>query len=1365
MKRKGEKRVGQSRPKIKKTTYFVLAMICLTIICISPIFIGKWLIQRQAEATVQNNSYASTGTDCGCPFSHGHGEVIDEETQTKASVLYNGAVQHPSLDAAYGDVSEFNFIWLEVEYHIDFLNLDGSKTTGSEVSPLDGINIDGNIAGTHYYKIEDPVTGQVICERHAFTIAPTTLAADSGTVDFLYTDELKFIGDNVSYQATWEGAEHEEMEIKSTIQEAPLEGDFASTEMTASVSFTPSEISIATALSGTQTVKNIIRNNYSNADGANAVKASGEGTYTALATCYSYCESATENKTWFYGTLNQALRSTQEATSATTVVAMQSFTYDNQEYTAHLTGTRANTSYIHRINQADLVVGTNVTLSIPYTGSGTTFQAQEDNTHMGTDRYACANDSVNANHRLDPVSYTPAAKSLNKVILSTSLTNNGTIILCGRTGFAYPRSKMGTVATPQGATTGYHTTLEMESNAHIYMSVANASLEVFGYITDATNATVEVSNGTVKMPLAIYDYHGGGFTIGNFKAGGISPFTTFDMPNIQCTLICEVDSSAGTGARIQGFTSLYTTGATATVSMIEVMIPAKYNIADFGIFGTSDALFNMSNGTATFKYTSDNTYSTAYSTGYLPARSSVTDIQLNGDTESGDLAMTIVIATYDDLIAAGTSTLVSTIINILDLEQDVSLATVKFPVSDKIHLTLSGDYDYEFSTDFKFLPGAKLEIKENATVTATGGLLFYQGVTDAARLRSTAFSYYNTEKVGTAAECNVYNATLIINGPLGGLITPKHSSATLKINSTTLTFSEPEGNGAASGSSMLSGGTFTKIGTEEGEATGIIATSNSTYDATKGNLPNFYYTALDILNTDYPVAWFKPMATITLNANGGSFQDGQNSKPTVAVNKSGMTDTSVIANFDKPTRGGYSWAGWATTQNATTASSDSVIGSTVIYDGTILYAVWEEAATSFKVTYIGGSYDVTITPNEGTLDAPAFTTPTETVKSNDTGFAQYVTSWEVTELKVNNTAVTITNKVYSQGASLNILTILTEVGYTGDTSTITDIQVTMTAQWGNKAHFTVASPANGTLSVSYSGTTFAEGKSFYAKKDDTFTVTATPDNDYELDTKISVGSSASNKDSAYIHTVVDADVNNTSTNSISCSFKESCIAAGTLITLADGTQKKVEDLTMDDVLLVFNHETGEYEAAGIIFIENDGYDYYNVINLTFSNGTTTKIIYEHALFDLTLNKYVYITEENCTDFVGHEFALQSGDTFERVTLTDAYVAEEYTGCYSLVTVYHLNYFIDGLFSIPGGITGLFNIFEYGDDLVYDQEKMQADIEKYGLYTYEDFAEIVPEEIYNAFPAAYFKVSIGKGLMTWDDILKYIEQFIVKNGLM
>lgn len=239
---------------------------------------------------------------------------------------------------------------------------------------------------------------------------------------------------------------------------------------------------------------------------------------------------------------------------------------------------------------------------------------------------------------------------------------------------------------------------------------------------------------------------------------------------------------------------------------------------------------------------------------------------------------------------------------------------------------------------------------------------------------------------------------------------------------------------------------------------------------------------------------------------------------------------------------------------------------------------------------------------------------------------------------------------------------------------------------------------------------------------------------------------------------------NGGTHSVSASG-ESCIVSGSLLTLADGTKKKVEDLTLDDKLLVFNHETGQFESSPIVFIDNDGWKEYNVINLVFSNGTITRLIYEHGYFDLTSNKYVYITEVNYRDYIGHDFVITDGTNISSVKLIDSYITNEYVGCYSPVTAVHLNYIVDGLLSMPGGIEGIFNIFEYGEGLKFDEELMKEDIEKYGIMEYEVLAEYVPYEMYYAFNAKYFNVAIGKGLITFDEILHYAEKYLNKHGLL
>ena len=82
-----------------------------------------------------------------------------------------------------------------------------------------------------------------------------------------------------------------------------------------------------------------------------------------------------------------------------------------------------------------------------------------------------------------------------------------------------------------------------------------------------------------------------------------------------------------------------------------------------------------------------------------------------------------------------------------------------------------------------------------------------------------------------------------------------------------------------------------------------------------------------------------------------------------------------------------------------------------------------------------------------------------------------------------------------------------------------------------------------------------------------------------------------------------------------------------------------------------------------------------------------------------------------------------------------------------------------MLSMAGGIEGLFNFFDYDPvTLKYDEAKKQADIEKYGLLTYEDYKDLLPYELYEVLPCQYMSVSIGKGLITWDKVKEYINHW-------
>lgn len=224
-----------------------------------------------------------------------------------------------------------------------------------------------------------------------------------------------------------------------------------------------------------------------------------------------------------------------------------------------------------------------------------------------------------------------------------------------------------------------------------------------------------------------------------------------------------------------------------------------------------------------------------------------------------------------------------------------------------------------------------------------------------------------------------------------------------------------------------------------------------------------------------------------------------------------------------------------------------------------------------------------------------------------------------------------------------------------------------------------------------------------------------------------------------------------------------CVTPETLITLANGTQKEVQYLNAGEELLVWNLETGSYDTAPIVFVDSEQEAEYEVINLNFSDGSEVEVIYEHGFFDLDLGEYVYITADNYSDYIGHKFVVEGDvdqNTWDVATLDSAAVEIKTTTAWSPVTFKHLCYYTDGVLSMPGGISGLFNIFDVDTDIMmYDQEKKAKDLEEYGLLSFEAFEGKIPQIAYEAFNGNYLGVAMGKGLLTWDTINEYVEKYI------
>ena len=454
--------------------------------------------------------------------------------------------------------------------------------------------------------------------------------------------------------------------------------------------------------------------------------------------------------------------------------------------------------------------------------------------------------------------------------------------------------------------------------------------------------------------------------------------------------------------------------------------------------------------------------------------------------------------------------------------------------------------------------------------------------------------------------------------------------------------------------------------------------------------------------------WAKLGSVVTYNANGGSCG-------TTSAIFEGTTLT-----LPTPTRDGYWFIGWYDA-----AEDGNKIGDAgAAYNPTAnitLYAHWQEQI-KYTVTYNanGGSCGTTSATYEGT----ALTLPTPTL----TGYT--FNGWYTAAS--GGTKIGDAGTTYAPSANITLYAQWTVNSYTitYTNSNTSSIDGPETATYGSTVTVKVVY-TNGQSSVSAKGASSGS--------------------------TISVTKSGSSKNYTYTFTMPAENVTMTITGS------SSCVTGDTLITLADGTQKEIQYVTYEDMLLAWNHFTGKYEAVPAAIIFNHGYDYNTVIKLNFSDGTQVKAINLHQFFDADLNKYVSIDSASVNDYVGHSFVKQSGDSYTTVTLESYEISQEYIEAYGIISALHYNILVEGMFSTDFMLKdyNLFNYFAFGEGVMFDKEMMQSDIEKYGLYTYEDFADHLTYEQFVGFNVQYFKIAVGKGLYTYEGILDLIDEYLNK----
>ena len=304
-----------------------------------------------------------------------------------------------------------------------------------------------------------------------------------------------------------------------------------------------------------------------------------------------------------------------------------------------------------------------------------------------------------------------------------------------------------------------------------------------------------------------------------------------------------------------------------------------------------------------------------------------------------------------------------------------------------------------------------------------------------------------------------------------------------------------------------------------------------------------------------------------------------------------------------------------------------------------------------------------------------------------------------------------------------------------------------------------------TYRVTFSGNNYTHTGANNAQilEGDTYTTTLTPSNNYTITgATITMGGRTltqgidytfeETNNGGYIITI--AYISGNITIAVTTE-RNTCLGEGTQIMLWDGSTKNIEDIRYNDLLLVWNHDTGTYGYEYPAWIEKAGTtDHYTKV--TFSDGSELKVVVDHRVFSKRLNKYVNILSGELN--IGDEVvSLKDGVSY--VSIVSFEEINEEIKYYNIITTRYFNYIADGLlvtYELYDEISSNYKGFDSNMKWMYQtpEEEMISYEEMISMFGYVD------KYLYKTLKLYDFKYAVEQGYISQEELMSIIEEFMM-----
>jgi hypothetical protein len=141
------------------------------------------------------------------------------------------------------------------------------------------------------------------------------------------------------------------------------------------------------------------------------------------------------------------------------------------------------------------------------------------------------------------------------------------------------------------------------------------------------------------------------------------------------------------------------------------------------------------------------------------------------------------------------------------------------------------------------------------------------------------------------------------------------------------------------------------------------------------------------------------------------------------------------------------------------------------------------------------------------------------------------------------------------------------------------------------------------------------------------------------------------------------------TNFYAYNYFIQCIVENTYVTLYDRSQKYIQDISYDDLLLVWNFDKGEYDFSKPLWIktEQNTSEYYSAC---FDNGIEFNFVNKHRIFNIEKGKFTNL-------FKSKNMRTITQDNAE-INLLNITQVKKNVKYYNIITNYHMNFYANGI---------------------------------------------------------------------------------------